>query len=53
MDLFAKGEDGGALHLKAMTKSTLIPKQRRKLEFLSSDMFQLILYGVRVTRPFI
>jgi len=28
MDLFAKGEDGGgALHLKAMTKSPLIPKQ--------------------------
>jgi len=27
MDLFAKGEDGGALHLKAMTISTLIPKQ--------------------------
>jgi len=27
MDLFAKGEDGGALHLKVMTKSTLIPKQ--------------------------
>lgn len=53
MDLFAKGEDGGALHLKAMTISTLIPKQWRKLEFLSWIMFQLISYGVRVTRPFI
>jgi len=53
MDLFAKGEDGGALHLKAMKKSTLTPKQRRKLEFLSWIMFQLMLYGVRVTRPFI
>jgi len=27
MDLFAKEEDGGALHLKAMTKSTFIPKR--------------------------
>jgi len=27
MDLFAKDEDGGALHLKAMTKSTFIPKR--------------------------
>jgi len=26
MDLFAKGEDGGALHLKTMTKSALTPK---------------------------
>jgi len=26
MDLFTKGEDGGALHLKAITKSTVIPK---------------------------
>jgi len=26
MDLFTKGEDGGALHLKAITKSTMIPK---------------------------
>jgi hypothetical protein len=34
MDLFAKGKDGGALHLKAMVKSTLTPKQQGELDSL-------------------
>lgn len=53
MEAFSRAEYGHALHLRPTVNGILTSKMRSELHFVGWFMFQLMLKGVRVSRPFI